>query len=38
MHAYLRRARMTRVSMEANTALCCGLHATRYPERQEVIR
>ena len=38
MRAYLRRARMTRVSMEANTALCCGLHATRYPERQEVIR
>jgi metal-sulfur cluster biosynthetic enzyme len=33
---YLRRARMTRVSMETNTALCCGLHATRYPERQEV--
>ena len=36
--AYLRRARMTRVSMETNTALCCGLHATRYPERQEVNR
>jgi metal-sulfur cluster biosynthetic enzyme len=37
MPAYLRRARMTRVSMETNTALCCGLHATRYPERQEVM-
>ena len=33
---YLRRARMTRVSMETNTALCCGLHATRYAVAGEV--
>jgi metal-sulfur cluster biosynthetic enzyme len=36
LRVYLRRARMTRISMETNTALCCGLHATRYPDRQEV--
>jgi metal-sulfur cluster biosynthetic enzyme len=33
--AYMSRARMTRVCMEANTALCGGLHATRYPRQQE---
>ena len=35
LDAYLRRARLTRTGMEANTSLCSGLRATRY---QEVTR
>lgn len=35
---WLRRARSTRISMECNTALCQGLHATRYPVSSEVHR
>lgn len=35
---YLSRARMTRISVDSNTALCHGLHATRYAENQIVIR
>jgi len=29
---YLDRSRATRISMEANTVLCQGLHVTRYPD------
>ncbi len=35
---YLSRARMTRISVETNTALCRGLHATRYAEKEKVTR
>jgi len=35
---WLRRARSTRISLEANTTLCLGLHATRYPDTAEVRR
>jgi len=35
LDAYLTRARMTRVCMEANGSLCGGLHATRYPTQEE---
>jgi metal-sulfur cluster biosynthetic enzyme len=35
LDAWMTRARMTRVCMEANTALCGGLHATRYPRQEE---
>jgi metal-sulfur cluster biosynthetic enzyme len=35
LDAYLSRARMTRVCMEANAGLCGGLHATRYPRRED---
>jgi len=35
LDAYLSRARMTRVCMEANTGLCGGLHATRYPAQED---
>ena len=37
LEPYLRRARLTRVGMEANTSLCSGLHATRYHTGQEVV-
>jgi metal-sulfur cluster biosynthetic enzyme len=37
LEAYLRRARLTRVGMEANTSLCGGLGATRYSRLQEVM-
>ncbi len=35
---YLSRARMTRISVETNTALCHSLHATRYAEKEKVTR
>jgi metal-sulfur cluster biosynthetic enzyme len=35
---YLSRARMTRISVETNSTLCRGLHATRYAEKQNVMR
>jgi len=38
MANWLRRARSTRISLEANTTLCRGLHATRYPNTAEVRR
>ena len=37
LDGWMTRARMTRVCMEANTALCGGLHATRYPRQEETM-